>query len=87
MMNVSLPPQVEQIVRKQLSAGRFHTEGEVIAAAVQLLGQQETRPSGDVPNRRSPRGILADLHNDISFEDIKQARREMWHGLSDDDTL
>jgi putative addiction module CopG family antidote len=31
--------------------------------------------------RRSPRGILADIRSNISLEDFKEARRELWAGL------
>jgi putative addiction module CopG family antidote len=31
--------------------------------------------------RRSPRGILADLRSDLSLEDFKDARQEMWSAL------
>jgi hypothetical protein len=46
--------------------------------------------AGDVPGngtpahaagRRSPRGILADLRSDISLDEIKEARSEMWSGF------
>lgn len=83
MMNVSLPPQLERIVRHQLATGRFHTESEVVAAAIQLLGDQDM--SLPARPKRSPRGLLADLHNDVSFEDCKQARRQAWFSLADDD--
>jgi putative addiction module CopG family antidote len=28
--------------------------------------------------RRSPRGILADIHSNLSLEDFKEPRRELW---------
>lgn len=31
--------------------------------------------------RLSPRGLLADLHCDLDFDDIHEARSEMWGGL------
>ena len=31
--------------------------------------------------RRSPRGLLADVCSDITFDDLKDARREMWSGF------
>jgi Arc/MetJ-type ribon-helix-helix transcriptional regulator len=34
------------------------------------------------PARRSPRGILADIRSHIDLDDIKEARREMWAGVS-----
>jgi len=32
--------------------------------------------------RRSPRGILADIRSNISLEDFREARRELWASLS-----
>jgi len=38
--------------------------------------------AGRLPSeRRSPRGILADIRSHISPDDIKEARREMWSGF------
>lgn len=33
----SLPPHLEQFVREQIAAGHFHSEGDVIRAALRLL--------------------------------------------------
>jgi hypothetical protein len=33
--------------------------------------------------RRSPRGLLADLGIDVSFDDVRDARDELWAGLGD----
>lgn len=39
-----LTPEIEQIVRKQLSTGRFHDENEVFSAALHLLDGQSPLP-------------------------------------------
>jgi putative addiction module CopG family antidote len=39
-----------------------------------------------VPARRSPRGLLADLRSDLSFDDFKDARDELWTGLRPGET-
>ena len=31
--------------------------------------------------RRRPRGLLSDLRTDLSFDDVRAARRELWGGL------
>jgi putative addiction module CopG family antidote len=85
MINVSLPPQLEQIVRNQVATGQFDNESDVIAAAIRLFSRYGVSSEEHKPRRRSPRGILADLHNDISSEDILEARREMWGGLMNDE--
>ena len=33
------------------------------------------------PARRSPRGLLADLRSDISPDEIREARSELWSGF------
>jgi putative addiction module CopG family antidote len=39
------------------------------------------RAAREQMTRRSPRGILADIRSNISLEDFKEARRELWAGL------
>ena len=52
-------------LREQLQADRGH-------------GSEAVRIPSE---RRSPRGILADVRSYISPDDIKEARREMWFGF------
>lgn len=115
--SISLPPHLERFVHEQIAAGRFHTEGELIRAALQLLEESSSavgKPSSPWETakgatlrqpaalekwevlrersdsagtnttkgsaRRNLRGLLADLRSDISFDDIKEARTEMWSG-------
>jgi hypothetical protein len=99
-MTSNLPPHLEQFVREQIAIGRFHSENEVIRAALQLLeGRFPSHPtSGPLPSneinqvpgpkstgqaarRRTPRGILADLRSDLCYDEIKEARSEMWSGF------
>jgi putative addiction module CopG family antidote len=111
--DLPLPPHLEQFVREQLARGRFHSECEVIHAALELLeehsfphensGRWRTqaiekgfagKPSPSarsqlrddaVPGvRRSPRGLLADLRSDLSFDDIRETRSEVWSGFPRD---
>lgn len=41
-------------------------------------GPAATEPS---PPRRSPRGLLADLGRGLTFDDVREARDELWAGL------
>ncbi len=40
-MNVNLPPELEQLVRKKLESGRYNSASEVVREALQLLEQQD----------------------------------------------
>lgn len=42
--NPPLPPRLERFVRQQLASGRFHSENEVIRAALQLLEEHSPPP-------------------------------------------
>lgn len=53
---------------------KWEAPGEWLAGAP----GKDTTPA---PVRRSPRGLLADLRSGVSFDDIKDARSEMWSGL------
>lgn len=88
-----LSPAEERLVRDLLVSGRFHSEDDVLHAALRLLHDQSrvgrTTPSGNeapssIGSRRSPYGIFADITSDISEEDIAEARREMWGGFPHD---
>ncbi len=39
------------------------------------------RDASPPPARRSPRGLLADLRSDLSPDDFRAARAELWAGL------
>lgn len=41
-MNISLTPELEQYVNKQVKSGFYHSSSEVISAAIRLLVQSET---------------------------------------------
>jgi Arc/MetJ-type ribon-helix-helix transcriptional regulator len=93
-MNVPLPPDLENIIRDQLAAGRFQSEDEVMRAALRMLDERRS-PTPARPNlsgepgpparlpvvRRSPRGMLADLLSHISPDEITEARTRMWTSL------
>lgn len=116
-----LPPHLARFVHRQITAGRYRSEDEVIRAALQHWegSLSEDPPSGSRPEgpavgrprrptpvvgerwqtpgewlaglpasgatapvvRRSPRGLLADLRRGLSFDDVREARDELWAGL------
>lgn len=83
-MDISLHSKVEQIIAQHIESGKFSTAADVIQTAILLLDMQERQSlPGKEPNvpagpRRSACGILADLRSDIDFDEIKEARHEMW---------
>jgi antitoxin ParD1/3/4 len=40
-MHITLPPELEQLVQRQLTSGKYQSAIEVISAAVHLLDQQD----------------------------------------------
>lgn len=119
-----LPPHLERFLREQVVTGRFHSEGDVIRAALQLLEASVLRTTPGAPSvgggiatpgrterpavterwespaewlagslavaasppagRRSPRGLLADLRSGLDFDEVREARGELWAGLRPD---
>jgi Arc/MetJ-type ribon-helix-helix transcriptional regulator len=49
MLNVSLPPHHSEIVRRLRKAGRFHSNREVVCAALQRLEETEWDPDAYPP--------------------------------------
>jgi antitoxin ParD1/3/4 len=48
-MQIVLPPEVEALVQRQLTSGKYKSALEVILAGVQLLEQQEDMYQGRLP--------------------------------------
>jgi len=42
MTMISLEPEVEQLISRQITSGRFRSPSEVVAAGLRLLEQDET---------------------------------------------
>jgi antitoxin ParD1/3/4 len=45
-MQITLPPEIEALIQRQLSSGNYKTEIEVLLAGMHLLDQQETLYQG-----------------------------------------
>lgn len=48
-MQITLPPEIEALIQRQLSSGKYKTEIEVLLAGMHLLEQQETLYQGRLP--------------------------------------
>jgi antitoxin ParD1/3/4 len=42
-MNVTLPPELEAMVRERIDSGRYHDVGEVVREALRQLAERERR--------------------------------------------
>ncbi len=45
-MQISLPPEIEALIERQLSSGKYKTAIEVLLAGIHLLDEQETLYQG-----------------------------------------
>jgi Arc/MetJ-type ribon-helix-helix transcriptional regulator len=79
-MEISVNPDIEQLISRHVQSGEYRSPSDVIRTAVLLLHerigpgaeQQTSQP------RRSPRGILADMRSSITPADIAEVSKEMW---------
>ena len=55
-MNISLAPELEQIVTRRVQSGQYHSPSEVIEKGLRLLEEQEA----------SPEARLAELRREIA---------------------
>lgn len=55
---------------------RWQTPGDWLAGS-------PAQGTTTAPARRNPRGLLADLRSGITYDDVRDARSELWSGLHD----
>ena len=48
-MQIVLPPELEQLIQRQIAAGKYQSALEVITAGIQLLDQQDDIYQGRLP--------------------------------------
>ena len=48
-MQIFLPPELEQLIQRQLAAGKYQSALEVITAGIHLLDQQDAIYQGRLP--------------------------------------
>ncbi|EQD52556.1 addiction module antidote protein [mine drainage metagenome] len=80
-MNVSLTPQLEELVRKKVDSGRYASASEVVREALRLLDAYETvRASSLVKLRADVEAGWKDVEegrvSDFNPEDVKRRGRE-----------
>jgi len=73
------PFDLSRLPERTALTERWETPAEWLAASA-----AGDRPPA--PERRSPRGLLADLRRGLNVDDIQSARREMWAGFRHGET-
>ena len=92
-MQISINAEIEHIISRQLQSGKYSSTGEVIRTALLLLEQNDFAGSPDdwkqeclhPPQRRSPKGIMADIKSNIRVEEIRDVRNQMWSSFPRDE--
>ncbi len=76
-MHVSLTPELENLVKKQVKSGRYHSSSEVVREALRLWEEQEQLR--ELRMKQLRKDIEAGLHSGpakpLDFEDIKTRGR------------
>ncbi len=84
-MDLTPHSDIERIVSQFVKSGRYASADDVLRSAVHLLDVRESiRPAhGRSALKRSLRGLIADIDCSLGFEEFRQARHEIWDGVSD----
>ncbi|HEY7030799.1 MAG TPA: type II toxin-antitoxin system ParD family antitoxin [Thermomicrobiales bacterium] len=87
-MNVTLTPEAEALVRRQIEAGRFQTADEVIEEALGVLDERERmeqlRAKLQVGIDQADRGELVDWTPELREQIRQSARRRVKLGEKPD---
>jgi antitoxin ParD1/3/4 len=80
-MNICLPPELEEIVRKKLESGRYNSASEVISEALQLLDRYDSTSAPALMKLRADveagwRDVEHGRLSDFDPEEIKRRGRE-----------
>ena len=77
-MHVSLTPELENLVKKQVESGRYHLSSEVVREALHLWEEQEKLRK--LRREQFRKDIQAGLESgpaeELDFKDIKKRGRE-----------
>lgn len=77
-MHVSLTPELENLVKKQVESGRYHSSGEVVHEALHLWDEQERlRELRRAQFRKDiEAGLESGTAKGLDFKDMKKRGRE-----------
>jgi antitoxin ParD1/3/4 len=78
LMHVSLTPELENLVKKQVESGRYHSSSEVVREALRLWEEQEKLRELRMEQFRKDiqAGLESGPAKPLEFEDIKKRGRE-----------
>lgn len=84
-MNVSLTPQLEELVRKKVDSGRYTSASEVVREALRLLDAYESVRAGALARLRADvtagwQDVEAGRVSDFDAEAVKRRGREKLAG-------
>ncbi len=84
-MSIVIPPEFEQFIARELAAGRYGSEQEVVAEGLRLLEKREKQLSDhrkevDIGLKQLDSGQVIELEGDEAlhafFEDVKTRGRQ-----------
>lgn len=77
-ININLPPQLEEMVRRKVASGMYASASEVVREALRLLDQHERRRAAELEQLRGDieEGLASGEPEPWTPEDIKQAARK-----------
>ncbi|MDD2901120.1 MAG: type II toxin-antitoxin system ParD family antitoxin [Syntrophales bacterium] len=77
-MNISLTPQLEELVRKKVESGRYGSASEVMRAALRLLEERDRLQSLRLEELREEirKGLASGEPTPLNVEEIKARGRK-----------
>lgn len=77
-MHVSLTPQLEEIVKRKVESGMYHSSSEVVREAIRLLDERDRIQEMKLEALRHEiqLGLESGEARPVDFEDIKKRGRE-----------
>ena len=77
-MNISLPPELEQLIQAKVASGRYQSASEVVGEALRLLEEQDNRGRDSLEELRSQIRVGLDqldrgeakVYDDESLKDL-----------------
>lgn len=77
-MHVSLTPQLEEIVKRKVESGMYHSSSEVVREAIRLLDERDRIQEMKLEALRHEiqLGLESGEARPVDFEDVKKRGRE-----------
>lgn len=73
-MNVSLTPQLEQLIRQKVDTGRYNNASEVVREALLLLETRDAQESW-------LKARMAEAEDQVRQEDVVEETDDFWEAL------